>query len=159
MSAVDENTRPTKMEVNQQVMLPVNIIQSLCERSRVPQSDVEKVLVNLSGCILSQENTADIKTFLTNEKSELNTYNLDSAISAITNIPRPTVVAVTQAMMEIIEIVLKPSNNVCGQKVIVGNAIEIQSSVKNSRSSSIAKDSKYLSVKVSTTGQFKKKMK
>jgi hypothetical protein len=135
-----------------------SIIQSLCEKSRVPQSDIEKVLINLSGCILSQEKNADIETLLTKDKSMLSTYDLDSAISAVTNMPRPTVVAITQAMMEIIELVLKPKNNFCGQKVVIGNAIEIQSGIKNSKST-IAKDSEYLSVKVSTTSQFKKKMK
>lgn len=158
MNTVESNStnNPTKKN---KAGFNANILQSLCEKSRVPQSDVEKVLVNLSGCILGQDSTVDIETLLTKNKEELDTYNLNSAISAVTQIPRPTVVAVTKAMMEVIELVLKPENNFCGQKVIVGNAIEIQSSMKNSRSTLGGKNKKYLSVKVSTTNLFKKKMK
>lgn len=154
-----ENTSTNNPTKKNEAGFNINILQSLCEKSRVPQSDVEKVLVNLSGCILGQDSAVDIETLLTKNKDQLDTYNLNSAISAVTQIPRPTVVAVTKAMMEVIEQVLRPENNFCGQKVIVGNAIEIQSSMKNSRSTLGEKNKKYLSVKVSTTSLFKKKMK
>jgi hypothetical protein len=137
---------------------PSNIVRALCEKAELPQEVVERVLANLSGCILNQDKAYDLKEFLSRKGEPLNSYDLDSAVSHYTNIPRPTVAEVSRGFLHVIEMVLNPDNKVCEQKVIFGNSLEIESSTKNKRNNSTKKDLEYLSVKVSTTAAFKGKI-